>query len=62
MVFTNLLRMLAIVASIALLGINLGCENAPAEEESKPAAAAKPEIEKEARDPNRLWCNEHGVY
>ncbi|MCC6796813.1 MAG: efflux RND transporter periplasmic adaptor subunit [Candidatus Hydrogenedentes bacterium] len=62
MVFTKLLRLLAIVLAIALLGMNLGCEKAPAEEESKPAAAAKPTIEKEARDPNRLWCNEHGVY
>ncbi|MCC6153781.1 MAG: efflux RND transporter periplasmic adaptor subunit [Candidatus Hydrogenedentes bacterium] len=62
MVFTSSMRLLAFAAAIALLGMNLGCEKAPAADESKPAAAAKPANEKQARDPNRLWCNEHGVY
>ncbi len=62
MVLINPLRLLAIVLAIGLLGMNLGCEKAPAAEENKPAATAQPASEKQARDPNRLWCNEHGVY
>ena len=58
----KLLRLLAIVVGIGMLGMIAGCEKAPATEESKPAAAAQPATEKQARDPNRLWCNEHGVY
>ncbi len=62
MISMKSLRLLAIVTAIALLGMNVGCEKVPAAEEKKPAATAQPAAEKQARDPNRLWCNEHGVY
>ena len=39
-----------------------GCTEAPIEDKSETPAAADESAADEPRDPNRLWCGEHGVY